>query len=71
MLKKASTGLDTWTKLGTDLGESRQIEAMQRHWLLRKYVNKTNPPPLHPLYETAAPETKPGKARQSPKDSAK
>jgi phospholipid/cholesterol/gamma-HCH transport system substrate-binding protein len=26
----------------------RLIEAMQRHWLLRKYVNPTNPPPLHP-----------------------
>ena len=31
----------------------RLIEAMQRHWLLRKYVNKTNPPPLRPLSETA------------------
>ena len=27
----------------------RLIEAMQRHWLLRKLVNKTNPPPLHPV----------------------
>ena len=26
----------------------RVIEAVQRHWLLRKYVNKTNPPPLSP-----------------------
>lgn len=26
----------------------RLIEAMQRHWLLRKYVNHTNPPPLRP-----------------------
>ena len=24
----------------------RLIEAMQKHWLVRKYVNKTNPPPL-------------------------
>ena len=24
----------------------RLIEAMQRHWLLRKYINKTNPPPV-------------------------
>ena len=24
----------------------RLIEALQRHWLVRKYVNKTNPPPL-------------------------
>jgi phospholipid/cholesterol/gamma-HCH transport system substrate-binding protein len=27
----------------------RLIEAMQRNWLVRKYVNKTNPPPLRPL----------------------
>ncbi len=26
----------------------RLIEAMQRHWLLRKYVNPTNPPPRSP-----------------------
>jgi phospholipid/cholesterol/gamma-HCH transport system substrate-binding protein len=26
----------------------RLIEAMQRHWLVRKYVNRTNPPPLRP-----------------------
>ncbi len=26
----------------------RLVEAMQRHWLLRKYVNKTNPPPAVP-----------------------
>lgn len=26
----------------------RLIEAMQRHWLLRKYVNPTNPPPMRP-----------------------
>lgn len=33
----------------------RLIEAMQRHWLLRKYVNLTNPPPLGtwPQKETA------------------
>jgi len=24
----------------------RMIEAIQRHWLVRKYVNKTNPPHL-------------------------
>ena len=24
----------------------RLVEAMQRTWLLRKYVNQTNPPPL-------------------------
>jgi phospholipid/cholesterol/gamma-HCH transport system substrate-binding protein len=26
----------------------RLVEAMQKTWLLRKYVNKTNPPPLNP-----------------------
>ncbi|MBI3417232.1 MAG: MCE family protein [Verrucomicrobia bacterium] len=31
----------------------RLIEAMQRHWLLRKYVNATNPPSLHPSSEIA------------------
>jgi phospholipid/cholesterol/gamma-HCH transport system substrate-binding protein len=44
----------------------RLIEAMQRHWLLRKYLNKTNPPPLRPLSETAVPEKKPGKSLHSP-----
>ena len=46
----------------------RLIEAMQRHWLLRKYVNKTNPPPLHPQSETAVPEKKPVKVLRSPRD---
>jgi phospholipid/cholesterol/gamma-HCH transport system substrate-binding protein len=48
----------------------RLIEALQRHWLLRKYVNQTNPPPLHPLSETAVPESKPMKGLRSPSDSA-
>ena len=30
----------------------RLVEAMQRTWLLRKYVNPTNPPPLRPLPES-------------------
>jgi len=47
----------------------RLVEAMQRHWLLRKYVNQTNPPP-RPLSETAVPEQKPLKSLHSPKDSA-
>jgi phospholipid/cholesterol/gamma-HCH transport system substrate-binding protein len=47
----------------------RLVEAMQRHWLLRKYVNQTNPPP-RPLSETAVPEKKPPKSLHSPKDSA-
>lgn len=49
----------------------RLIEAMQRHWLLRKYVNKTNPPPLGPWPASREPETKPVKRLRSPKDSGK
>jgi phospholipid/cholesterol/gamma-HCH transport system substrate-binding protein len=48
----------------------RLVEAMQRTWLLRKYVNPTNPPPLNPLFEPAVPETRPVKALHSPRDSA-
>jgi phospholipid/cholesterol/gamma-HCH transport system substrate-binding protein len=33
----------------------RLIEGMQRHWLLRKYVNKSNPPPVHPLSASEEP----------------
>ena len=47
----------------------RLIEAMQRNWLVRKYVNQTNPPPVLPLPGTAAPEKKPFKALRSPKNS--
>jgi phospholipid/cholesterol/gamma-HCH transport system substrate-binding protein len=47
----------------------RLIEAMQRNWLVRKYVDKTNPPPLRPLPENEEPTTKPLKALRSPKDS--
>lgn len=49
----------------------RLIEAMQRHWLVRKYVNPTNPPPLRPRAETAMPERKPVKAFRSPRDSTR
>jgi len=49
----------------------RLIEAMQRHWLVRKYVNKTNPPPLHPLPASQGPEKKPVKVSRSPRDSVK
>lgn len=48
----------------------RLVEAMQRHWLFRKYVNKTNPPPVHPLAETAVSEAKPAKGLRSPRDPA-
>jgi len=49
----------------------RLIEAAQHHWLFRKYVNKTNPPPIRPLVEAAAPEQKPVKVFRSPKGSAR
>jgi len=48
----------------------RLIEALQRHWLVRKYVNQTNPPPSRPLSETAVPEKKPLKSLHSPHDSS-
>jgi phospholipid/cholesterol/gamma-HCH transport system substrate-binding protein len=47
----------------------RLVEAMQKTWLLRKYVNQTNPPPLNPLSEPAVPEKSPVKALHSPRDS--
>ncbi len=49
----------------------RLVEAMQRTWLLRKYVNPTNPPPLRPLPGNGEPETKPVKMLHSPRDAAK
>jgi phospholipid/cholesterol/gamma-HCH transport system substrate-binding protein len=49
----------------------RLIEAAQRHWLLRKYVNPTNPPPLRPLPGSEEPERRPVKAFRSPKGSTK
>jgi len=48
----------------------RLAEGMQRHWFLRKYMNKTDPPPAHPLSEPAVLEKKPVKAAYSPKNSA-
>jgi hypothetical protein len=48
----------------------RLVEAMQKTWLLRKYVNQTNPPPANPLSELSVPETKPVKVLHSPRDSA-
>ena len=49
----------------------RLMEAMQQTWLLRKYVNKTNPPPPHPITEAAAPEKLPVKSTLSPRASAR
>lgn len=49
----------------------RLVEAMQRHWLLRKYVNQTNPPPRRPLPASEEPPRKAVKAPRSPKDSTR
>jgi len=35
----------------------RLVEAIQQQWLIRKYVNHTNPPPVRPVYK------KPGRRR--------
>jgi phospholipid/cholesterol/gamma-HCH transport system substrate-binding protein len=48
----------------------RLIEAMERHWLLRKYVNPSNPLPLRPPSENVVPEKKPVKVLRSPGDAA-
>jgi phospholipid/cholesterol/gamma-HCH transport system substrate-binding protein len=44
----------------------RLIEALQRTWLVRKYINKTNPPPIHPLIESEEPARKPFKTPRWP-----
>ena len=66
---KALPGLVLQTQ--TSMREvERLVEAMQRHWLVRKYVNHTNPPPAHPLAETAVTEKLPVKVLQSPRGAA-
>ena len=41
----------------------RLVEALQRQWLIRKYVNQTNPPPVASIVRTRpAPEKKPSKS---------
>jgi phospholipid/cholesterol/gamma-HCH transport system substrate-binding protein len=49
----------------------RLVEAMQKTWLLRKYVNHTNPPPLNPLSEPVSPLEKPVNVFHSPRDPAR
>ena len=49
----------------------RSAEALQRHWLLRRYVNKTNPPPLRPLPGRDEQHKKPVKPLRSPRDASK
>ena len=48
----------------------RLIEALQRHWLIRKYVNKTNPPPVRPLPAGEEPQEKSVRVLKSPKNPA-
>jgi phospholipid/cholesterol/gamma-HCH transport system substrate-binding protein len=49
----------------------RLIEAMQRHWILRKYVNRTNPTPLRPSPASESPHKEPVTRLRSPRDGAK
>jgi len=49
----------------------RLIEAMQRHWLLRKYVDRTNPPPGRLVPTGGEPQKEPVKAHRSPRDSTR
>jgi phospholipid/cholesterol/gamma-HCH transport system substrate-binding protein len=53
----------------------RLIEAMQRNWLVRKYMNKTNPPPLlrepSALPPIEAPDQSPPRNLRSPRNGAK
>ncbi len=49
----------------------RLVEALQRHWLMGKYVNKTNPPPSQPLLDTPRSEKKPVGVLRSPRDSTR
>ena len=55
---------------GLVLQTQTSMRELERHWLVRKYVNKTNPPPVRPLSENAVPEMKPVKALRPPGDSA-
>ncbi len=47
----------------------RLVEALQRQWLIRKYVNQTNPAPLRAIPAGSAPEKVPEKASQPSKGS--
>ncbi len=49
----------------------RLIEAVERHWLLRKYVNKTDPAPLRPLPDEPEPARKPSKPARGSKGSGR
>ena len=49
----------------------RLVEAVQKHWLLRKYVNQTNPVSLRPVPASEEPLRKAVKASRSPKVSSR
>lgn len=46
----------------------RLIEALQRHWIVRKLVNHTDPPPLRPLSASGEPNKQPTKSPPSPRE---
>ncbi len=48
----------------------RLVEALQKTWLVRKYLNKTNPAPASSQIENTEPERKPVKVFRSPRNSA-
>lgn len=47
----------------------RLVEALQRHWLVRKYVNQMNALPLWSWPASQEPEATPVKAFRSPENS--
>jgi len=67
---KALPGLVLQTK-SSMIELERLVEALQRQWLIRKYVNQTNPPPLRPISEIPASKIAPAQRLQPPKGSAR
>lgn len=60
------------TQAQTSMREiQRLVEGMQRHWLVRKCVNQTNPSPIRPPPEPANPERTRVKTFQSLRDSTR
>lgn len=49
----------------------RLIAAMQRHWLLRRYVKPNDPPPARPQFQSVPPEKKAQPVFRSPGDSTR
>ena len=54
----------TWNSIAgcTRVTQDRMVQ----HWLLRKYVNKMNPPPVRPLPESEVLARKPFKTLRPP-----